>query len=53
MIVVYTVLFQSRYLDYYTVKRYSGTTFRKEPYYGNVIPDKIRTYKDCYFIGVF
>lgn len=51
MIVVYTVLFQSRYLDYYTIKRYSGSTFYKG--FVNETVDKIRTYDDCYFIGVF
>jgi len=53
MIVVYTVLFQSRYLDYYTVKKYSGSTFRKPFLLGSSNMDQIRTYDDCYFIGVF
>lgn len=53
MVVVYTVLIQASYLDYYTLKEYSGTTFRKpSDFYGSKV-DKILTYQDCYFIGVF
>lgn len=52
MIVVYTMLLQSRYLDYHAIKKYSGTTFRKpHDFYSDKV-DKIRTYSDCYFIGV-